>query len=151
MAPLKNKCLICCGEVLQKNMKDQNEQLSEQTNQRDDGNKEYSRLKLLSLESLCMLFGLPANHSLISVFTEEDENTRRLLLCNKCLGDLSDIHFVFWQLHNLEVKLIKMQKIMYQRLKSRWKSSAETATEDGLEDVVETLFNGKKFLCLSLK
>lgn len=142
MATLHEKCIICREET--------HLTLKLPKSQRSDNHgNTISRLKLLTMESLCMLFGLPVNHSFITMFsgnkTEVNNGkNEESMLCNQCLQDTTDVHFIYWQLYNLELKLSKLQGLIFERLDLSWGTSEEDEYSEGPHSkLVQSWFEGK--------
>ncbi len=113
MTTSSQKCIIC-GTGSSFTLK------LPQSKKNDYHSTSISKWKLLTAESLCMLFGLPVNHEITTMFTGQHSGVNGKedpVLCNQCLQDTSDVHFIFWQLHNLEMKLTKLQWLIFERLK----------------------------------
>lgn len=138
---LSKTCLICRQKIINpfklndNDTKSSNDQVPLKNDKENSSSSNLSHWKTLCLETLSMLFGLPANHPLISVFTKNEggvsssTDTTTLSptnpssslssegkMCNRCFEDISSVHLILWQLSSLEKRLSHLQNLLFTRL-----------------------------------
>ncbi|CAL8148489.1 unnamed protein product [Orchesella dallaii] len=94
------------------------EEVGDDVNKKNHEAKSITQWKAMCAESLCMLFGLPDNHPLVSVFVNTETSCGKL--CSPCLEDVSKVQHIFWQLHCMERRLDKFQIDILGRLRCNY-------------------------------
>lgn len=117
-APTLSKTCLLCRQKLANQLK-----LNTSSEHSNLSSNPLTKWKVLCLETFSMLFGLPVDHPIIQLFhsNHRDENNRAKF-CNRCLDDVANVHYVFWQLQNLELKLSEMQAMLFGRLRLNYEA-----------------------------